>query len=144
MPTFLDDVISELYTVRSTLNNELQNIGSQIYSAGSSLRSHNYNVAGLWLQDAGNNISDIRLPFVQLTDSFLWQARMGFIAIRDNWPAEGGAVDMAAIINAMLLANPNEVTYFVGLTDAFRQSIWNQPYNKEFYAALARGFEQWE
>jgi hypothetical protein len=54
------------------------------------------------------------------------------------------ALDMAGIINAMLAATPEEVEYFVGLSDAFRQSIWNRPFNKEFFASLARGFMQWE
>ena len=56
-------------------------------------------------------------------------------------PAE---ITMAAILNAMLIASPYEVNYFVGLVDAYRQSIWNKPFNKEFYAALARGFMEWE
>ncbi len=51
---------------------------------------------------------------------------------------------MAVLINTMLTANPAEVEYFVGLVDAYRQSIWNQPFNEEFFAALARGFEQWD
>ncbi|GAH29755.1 unnamed protein product, partial [marine sediment metagenome] len=33
--------------------------------------------------------------------------------------------------------------YFVGLVDAYRQSIWNRPFNKDFFAALARGFMEW-
>lgn len=52
-------------------------------------------------------------------------------------------VDMAAIIVAMLSANPDEVEYFVGLVDAYRQSIWNRPFNKDMFAALARGFMLW-
>ena len=56
---------------------------------------------------------------------------------------EAPTFDMSSLINAMLLANPVEVEYFVGLVDAYRQSIWNRPFNKEFYAGLARGFEQW-
>jgi len=56
---------------------------------------------------------------------------------------EVGEVTMGAILSAMLQANPNQVRYFVGLVDAYRQSIWNQPFNEEFFAALARGFEQW-
>ncbi len=51
---------------------------------------------------------------------------------------------METLINTMLVADPEEVTYFIGLVDAYRTSIWNKPYNSEFYAALARGFETWE
>lgn len=50
---------------------------------------------------------------------------------------------MADILSAMVKADPDEVMYFVGLVDAYRQSIWGQPFNQEFFAALARGFEQW-
>ena len=55
----------------------------------------------------------------------------------------GGEVDMSAILTAMLAATPDEIEQFVGIVDAFRVSIWNRPYNEEFYAALARGFSQW-
>lgn len=52
-------------------------------------------------------------------------------------------VDMASILTAMVTATPSQVENFVGLVDAFRQGIWNRPFNKELFAALARGFEQW-
>lgn len=51
-----------------------------------------------------------------------------------------GALDMSAILNAMLAAEPDEVNYFIGLVDAYRQSIWVKPFNQEYFAALARGF----
>lgn len=54
-----------------------------------------------------------------------------------------GTIDMSAIIQAMLVANSDEIEYFVGLSDAFRQSIWNRPFNQEMFAALARGFQEW-
>lgn len=63
------------------------------------------------------------------------------------WSAQqGGAadVDMSAILAAMLTATQPELMSFVGITDAYRQSIWNQPFNQEYYAALARGFALWE
>ena len=50
---------------------------------------------------------------------------------------------MEAILNTMLTADPYQVEYFVGLVDAYRQSIWNKPFNSEFFAALARGFMEW-
>ena len=51
---------------------------------------------------------------------------------------------MADLINSMLVATPYEVNYFVGLVDAYRQAIWNKPFNAEFFAALSRGFMEWE
>ncbi len=56
-------------------------------------------------------------------------------------PPEPYELTMDAIINVMLTAEPAQVEYFVGLVDAYRQSIWNKPFNEDFFAALARGFE---
>ena len=53
-------------------------------------------------------------------------------------------ITMDSILSVMLSADPDQVEYFVGLVDAYRQSIWNRPFNQEFFTALARGFEQWE
>ena len=61
----------------------------------------------------------------------------------NNQLIDAAEVDMDSIIVAMLSANPDQVEYFVGLVDAYRQSIWNRPFNESFYAALARGFMIW-
>jgi hypothetical protein len=50
----------------------------------------------------------------------------------------GGGMD--AILNAMLQADNDQLTTFIGIEDAYRSAIWAQPFNAEFYAALARGF----
>jgi len=58
---------------------------------------------------------------------------------------EAGAppLTMDDILSIMVTAEPEQIEYFVGLVDAYRQSIWNKPFNSEFFGALARGFEQW-
>lgn len=50
---------------------------------------------------------------------------------------------MDAMINVMLTATPDEVQYFIGLVDAYRQSIWTRPFNEQFFGALAQGFMEW-
>lgn len=55
----------------------------------------------------------------------------------------GGSVDMDSMLNAMLEASFPQLQKFVGIVDAYRQAVWNAPFNAEFYAALARGFQQW-
>jgi len=55
----------------------------------------------------------------------------------------GGDVTMASILTAMLAATPEEITQFMGITQAYKVAVWDAPYNEEFYAALARGFKQW-
>jgi len=57
--------------------------------------------------------------------------------------AEPYELTMDDLIQTMLVADPNQVEYFIGLVDAYRQSVWNRPFNQEFFAALARGFELW-
>lgn len=50
-------------------------------------------------------------------------------------------VDMSTLLSTMLSADFEELRYFVGIVDAYRQAIWNKPFNAEFFAAIARGFE---
>jgi len=65
------------------------------------------------------------------------------------WANQSGAapepyeLTMDDIIQTMLVADPNQVEYFIGLVDAYRVSIWDRPFNQEFFAALSRGFKLW-
>jgi len=52
----------------------------------------------------------------------------------------GGEVDMPSILSAMLAAEYEELQEFIGIVDAYRVALWNQWFNAEYYAALARGF----
>lgn len=90
-------------------------------------------------------VIDLCYAFSRATDitEDTWEESDFHESIYWAW-AEGAAVNMAAIIQAMLQATPDEIKYFIGLVDAFRMSIWNQPFNYQFYEALARGFMQWE
>jgi len=56
----------------------------------------------------------------------------------------GGDVTMRSILDAMFTADGYELMQFVGLVDAYRQSIWNKPFDADLWAAYARGFEGWE
>ena len=51
-------------------------------------------------------------------------------------------IDMNAILKAMLGATYEQVKYFVGYEEAYKVALWNEWYNYEFYASLARGFQQ--
>ena len=64
--------------------------------------------------------------------------------MRAEYQAGGYDLTMGDMLSTMLGATPSEVTYFVGLVDAYRQAIWNKPFNAEFFAALSRGFMEWE
>lgn len=53
---------------------------------------------------------------------------------------EDGDVTMDAILTAMITADFDQLQKFTGLVDAYRVALWNEPFNADFYAALARGF----
>ena len=61
--------------------------------------------------------------------------------INDNSAFEVEEFEMEMLLSAMVTATPYELKYFIGLVDAYRQSVWNKPFNQEFFAALARSFE---
>lgn len=49
-------------------------------------------------------------------------------------------VTMDAILSAMITANFDDFQMFVGIVDGYRTALWNEPFNVDMYAALARGF----
>lgn len=68
-----------------------------------------------------------------------WQESSYYSAL--YFAGQGGAsITMADILTAMLRAEYEELQQFVGIEDAYRSAIWEQPFNAEYYAALARGF----
>jgi len=52
----------------------------------------------------------------------------------------GGEVTMDSLLSAMVTATDPQLMNFIGLVDAYRQSLWNKPFNAELFAALAKGF----
>ena len=62
------------------------------------------------------------------------------------YAAQGGippSITMDDILNAMLSSSFDNLQQFIGIVDAYRVALWNAPFNADFYAALARGFQQW-
>lgn len=51
-----------------------------------------------------------------------------------------GTPAMGDILTAMLAAKFDELQTFIGIEDAYRSALWDQPFNAQFYAALANGF----
>lgn len=51
-----------------------------------------------------------------------------------------GGVDMQGIIDAMMDAEFAQLKHFIGIEDAYRAAIWDQPFEAEFYADLVRNW----
>jgi len=75
------------------------------------------------------------------TNTLVTQWRDALYWLDDNWPTNG--VTMDAILSAMLTASSEQLTTWMGITDAYKVAVWDAPFNAEYYAALARGFKTW-
>ena len=42
---------------------------------------------------------------------------------------EADEFDMDSLLSAMVAATPDQLQYFIGLVDAYRQSLWDKPFN---------------
>lgn len=51
---------------------------------------------------------------------------------------EGG--DMDGLIATMMTAEFSQIHQFVGISDAYRTALWDQPFDSQFYAELAASF----
>lgn len=139
MPAALDDIIelawyryNAAYSQGTLLHNGLELTAGYIYD-------NNWPNAQTALSYAADRALNFREYMTTRYSSQNYYVIDAMQWISDNWPA-AAEITMNDIIYAMLTATPYEVNYFVGLVDAFRQSIWNKPYNQEFFAALGRGF----
>lgn len=61
----------------------------------------------------------------------------------DHYAVAAEPFTMGLLIAEMLTASADEVEFFIGLVDAYRQGIWNRPFNHELFTALGRGFMEW-
>lgn len=144
MATFLNAVISNLLTQKVAIGNVLSLLTANLSNAGISLEAGNTTAAGGYLRSASTNVDNFKMELVQLSGSFLQLTRTGFSLVQSNWPSDGAEFDMDILLTAMLSATNPQLEYFIGLVDAYRQALWNKPFNSEFFGALARGFEQWD
>lgn len=106
-----------------------------LWYAGWRLKTGNIGQAGIDLQDAS---AEFGLLFHEIADISSY-TKDNWYWVENNWPTVA-ELNIGTIIDAMSAATPLEVMYFVGIVDAMRQSVWNQPFEHEFFAALARAF----
>ncbi len=140
MPEPLTSYITTWRDLYQTISADIWTAGNALKQAGAFLKLGDDSTAGDYLDAAGDQLHVVSNEFHGNTDSLYNDMYDALHWIDDNI---GGGVDMDAIINAMLQANFNQLEKFIGIVDAYRVALWNAPFNHEFYAALARGFEKW-
>ena len=145
MAHFLDDVIDEIWTSLSNAIVAFGNYNTFMHNAAVHLKANQVYDAGVDLDEARLQMFFVKKWTVQDTKSVAQQTRNALILLRTNWPEDGEPppeyeLTMDKILSVMVAAQADDIQYFVGLVDAYRTSIWNKPFNEEFFAALARGF----
>lgn len=143
MPAPLQDCIDEIDVRWDAVRSRLDSIGYWFGKLGDSILAENWS-------NAHSNCNTLHIH----TDFLAEQMGDGIFSVRywhnaalqyvnDYVPWSAGDLTMDALLSTMLSANPNQVMYFIGLLDAYRQSVWNRPFNREFFTGLAKGFQQW-
>lgn len=134
-----------LYTYYSQYESQLSSAYSYIGTVSAQLLTASYFIP--WSDPAGETaFNNAR---VALTNYMRFAIGSNYTP--DRWPQllfmeneydywGGDTLDMDAILNAMVSASYAQLTQFVGIEDAYRSAIWDQPFNSQFYAALANGF----
>lgn len=145
MPAELKAFIDAGYADGAQAFTQLITAKNQLYYAGDDIEANQWADANAHLHSAGDALGYVARYLLQ-DDVFYkglrrdWKDALYWI--NDNWPS-GAEVTMDALLNAMLAASFDELQKFIGLVDAYRVSIWNAPFNADFYGALARGFQKW-
>lgn len=145
MPEPLTSYVADCYNQFLDARWDCANAWTDVNTAGIRLKLGNMAGAGDALQAAYLDGRDLALILHARYGFHLYYLIDALEWIDDNWPSEPEPPEltMDAILSTMLAADPKQVEYFVGIVDAYRQSVWNRPFNQEFFTALGRGFMQW-
>jgi len=142
MPSYLQQEITALDTDYNLCYLDFQTAYNSIATAGGCIFLKDWTGARDALYNASDYLMYAMGHFYLSTSSISKHTKNALQWINDNWPT-AGAVTMDAILSAMVSAKFSQLQYFIGIEDAYRVALWNAPFNADFYAALARGFQKW-
>jgi hypothetical protein len=113
---------------------------TDLINAGNHLEGGNMAAAGTDIKLAATSLSDAMFYFYnQAGNTVRSTLNQSLGWIDTNWTG-AISITMDDILNAMLIADYDQLQQFIGIEDAYRSALWDQPFNAEFYAALANGF----
>lgn len=142
----------------SALNTKIRNLETemQLFANDFNLLQQHCSTLSTYLNLEGNPLSATSASGMQIDLYRMWQHwGTGQSSIKYNliWALDyinnfatfggPGSLDMGTILSAMLEASFEELTSFMGITQAYKVAVWDSPFNEEYYAALARGFKVW-
>ena len=95
----------------------------------------------LAIQDLCYSLSNLIASVQMIIGKFTpFYPEYGVIHFLEHHTVENGVVDMDAILTAMMDAKVGQYTHFIGMVDAYRTNLWNEPFLIEYYAELVRHF----
>jgi len=142
MSTELQTAIDNIDQQFGLLPSDFTQLKNQLTFAGDYIGAQNWPDAEQALDNAGGYVINISGHFSGYPTGIRFYLKEALELIKAGLD-EPYKLTMADILSVMVSATSDELENFIGLVDAYRQSLWNKPFNAEFFAALARGFEQW-
>ena len=144
---FIPDLIDKLDENIPDMVYDLEFFIARLNQAGISAEADDIVACGGALRSASGILEDFKEHFLTTVGGdYNWCRNVRECMYWINRFAGGGApaeVDMDTILTAMTTASFEQLTSFMGITQAYKIAVWDAPFNEEYYAALARGFRQW-
>lgn len=142
MPEPYDTYRVDIWISLNELSAGMNNWRQEFVNLGAQIAANNWPAA----QASCNTLSDEFSTYVRakLCDSGGFKGKLNTALkwIGTNWDGDGGCT-MDDILNEMLSATFEQLTSWMGITQAYKVAVWDAPFNEEYYAALARGFRSW-
>ncbi|MBA7524178.1 hypothetical protein ES705_16315 [subsurface metagenome] len=142
MPVAFRDIVDDARVLFLSADVRHHNAALYLTGCAGQIEVQNWAGAGTQMRLAANELNELKWTQSHWPDPNTCYVSDALYWIDDNWSV-GNGIDMDAILNTMLVADFDQLQKFVGIVDAYRVAIWNAPFNANFYAALARGFEKW-
>lgn len=140
---FLDafiDFRAQYSSWRTTLTLMDTQRSQMIVDAGNGSWNNAFMDAAVWM----GCVTTINKTYLDLIQSSYWNNHF-IMSIYQAWKdisnIPESEVTMDSILSVMVTAEQSQLRNFIGLVDAYRQSLWNKEFNAEYFAAIARGFE---
>jgi len=141
MPEPLTSYNIELWGAYNVLSASMNTWRNTLYSLGDAILANNWAQAKVECTQLGDEFSTLVRADLCDSSGIKGKTHQSLNWINDNWGA--GDVTMDGMLTAMLSATSEQLTTWMGITDAYTVAVWDAPFNAEYYAALARGFKTW-
>jgi len=143
---FLPGLLGDISNNLSEMDYYLAYFAARLDQAGVSGQGGDVVALGGALRTASSILLDFKDYFQDHEGgdyNFCRNVRMSIYYINKYATMYSAEITMDAILTSMTAASFEQLTSFMGITQAYKTAVWDAPFNEEYYAALARGFKTW-